>query len=136
MQVFIWIARSRDPGKLRRWNILTSRETIREPDRLLIHNSERRLAGWAEHFQGQFSWLLESMSLATAPVIFQWSATTDPSIKAEILSEIQNLGCHKAPGSDDLCQAPKNGEMELVKEYVWKCLVFQEIPFVVGTGSR
>ena len=92
-------------------------ETICEADGSLIHNQQRRLARWAEHFKTQFCWPPAPTPHAATPAHVQWSVSIDPPTEAEILKEIQALRRHKAPGSDGLPPALfKDGGPKLVRE--------------------
>ena len=92
-------------------------ETICETDGSTIHNQQRRLARWAEHFKAQFCWPPALAHPSPVSVHVPWSVSTDPPSEAEIRKEIQALGRHKAPGSDGLPPALfKDGGMRLVTE--------------------
>ncbi|VDP93606.1 unnamed protein product, partial [Echinostoma caproni] len=89
-------------------------ETICEADGLPIHNQQRRLERWAEHFKEQFSWPPASALHKAIPANVPLSVTTDPPSEEEIRREIQALGRHKAPGTVGLPTALfKDGEIKL-----------------------
>ncbi|VDP91665.1 unnamed protein product [Echinostoma caproni] len=77
-------------------------ETICEADGSPIHNQQRRLERWAEHFKAQFSWSPAPASHTAIPAHVPWFVTTDSSSEKEIRKEIQAWSRHKAPGSDGL----------------------------------
>ena len=92
-------------------------EAICEVDGELIVNQQRRLVRWAEHFKGQFNCPPASVASVAVSAQVVWSVSTDPPSEAEIRKEIQNLGRHKAPGSDSLPPALfKDGGTILVRE--------------------
>ena len=77
-------------------------ETICEADGTPIHNLDRRLERWAEHFEGQFCSSVAPTTPQASSYHTEWSITTAPPTEAETLLELQNLKRHKASGADEL----------------------------------
>jgi hypothetical protein len=77
-------------------------ETVCEVDGTVIHNMQRRLERWSEHFQQQFNWPSPSAITVQASGFAQSSVSTGCPIKAEIRKEILLIKRHKALGSDGL----------------------------------
>ena len=76
-------------------------ETIRETDGQLIHEQERRLIRWSEHFQQQFNCPPPTM-IRQCPPGQTWSVDCSAPSTNELLRELKNLKRHKASGPDDL----------------------------------
>ncbi|CAH8573961.1 unnamed protein product [Dicrocoelium dendriticum] len=103
-------------------------ETVRDSAGALIHNKERRMARWAEHFQDQFSWPpapgpLPSQVMQDEP----WTVSVEPPSEAEFRNVITALNRFRAAGPDSLPSALlKDGGEVLCKaptslfERIWK----------------
>ncbi|VDP45369.1 unnamed protein product [Echinostoma caproni] len=63
-------------------------ETVYEADGSPIHNQQRRLERWVEHFEAQFRWLPVSASHTAIPAHVPWFVSTDPPSEAKIRKEI------------------------------------------------
>ncbi|WP_353804354.1 hypothetical protein, partial [Acinetobacter baumannii] len=77
-------------------------ETICERDGSLIHNKQRRLARWAEHFQDQFSWPAASNALVCSRPTTTWLVDMEAPSVTEVSRCISALKRFKSAGPDDL----------------------------------
>ncbi|CAH8627991.1 unnamed protein product [Dicrocoelium dendriticum] len=78
-------------------------ETIRDSAGALIHNKERRMARWMEHFQDQFGWppapgLLPTQVMQDEP----WTVSLEPPSEAEVRNAITALNRFRVDGPDSL----------------------------------
>jgi exonuclease III len=111
-------------------------ETVCEEDGTAIHNLQRRLERWSEHFQQQFNWPSPPVVTVQASGFAPWSVSTDCPIEAEIRKEIQLIKRRKAPGSDGISPALfKDGGNALIKEltilfaHIWES---EQVPLAWG----
>jgi hypothetical protein len=114
-------------------------ETVCEADGMAIHNMQRRLERWSEHFQQQFNWPSAPVVTVQASGFAPWSVSTDCPIEAEIRKEIQFIKRQKALGSDGLPPAlSKDGGNALIKEltilfaHIWDS---EQVPLSWGNLS-
>ncbi|CAH8647362.1 unnamed protein product [Dicrocoelium dendriticum] len=78
-------------------------ETIRDSAGALIHNKERRMARWAEHFEHQFSWPPAPGPLPTQVMQDEpWTVSLEPPSEAEVRNAITALNRFRAAGPDSL----------------------------------
>ncbi|XP_005853141.1 PREDICTED: uncharacterized protein LOC102257229, partial [Myotis brandtii] len=92
-------------------------ETICEVDGAPIHNLQRRLERWAEHFEQQFNWPSAPLTLSSSTQNVPWSVDVSPPTETEVSNELRLLKRHKSPGPDELPPALfKDGGPILIKE--------------------
>ena len=81
----------------------TVSESVTETDGSLIHNKQRRLSRWAEHFEQELGWPPAPLELppCVSPIA-TWDVRMDPPSTEEIRACIGALKRRKAASSDDL----------------------------------
>ncbi|CAH8584139.1 unnamed protein product [Dicrocoelium dendriticum] len=78
-------------------------ETIRDSAGVLIHNKERRMARWVEHFQDQFSWPPAPRHLPTQVMQDEpWTVSLEPPSEVEVRNVLTALNRFRAAGPDSL----------------------------------